>query len=67
MHNNIFYSECVPRISGTSRIVVGSLVRDGVLTPEQAAEPIIDILLSPPNKQHPMGQLLQYGKILPWL
>ena len=39
----------------------------GALTPEQAASPIIDMLLSPPDKRHPTGQLLQHGKMLPWL
>ena len=36
-------------------------------TPEQAASPIVDLLLAPPNSEGPSGQLIQFGKVLPWL
>ena len=39
----------------------------GALTPDQAAAPIVDILLLPPGARQPSGQLVQYGKVLPWL
>lgn len=35
-------------------------------TPEQAAAPIVELLLTPPDADCPNGQLIQFGKILPW-
>ena len=31
------------------------------------AAPIVDLLLSPPGTPGPAGELLQFGKTLPWL
>ncbi len=39
----------------------------GALTTDQAAAPIVDLLLRPPRTRHPTGELLQFGKVLPWL
>lgn len=39
----------------------------GAMKLEQAAAPIVDLLLSPPGTREPSGQLAQFGKILPWL
>ena len=39
----------------------------GALTPEQAAVPVVELLLSPPGTAEPSGELLQFGKVLPWL
>ena len=36
-------------------------------SPEQAAEVILDLLLHPERFGSPQGELLQFGKILPWL
>ncbi|MEM7023398.1 MAG: SDR family NAD(P)-dependent oxidoreductase [Pseudomonadota bacterium] len=36
-------------------------------TPEQAAAPIVDLLLTPPGQESPSGQLIRFGKVLPWL
>ena len=37
------------------------------LSPDQAVVPIVDLLLLPKGAQAPNGQLVQHGKILPWL
>ena len=39
----------------------------GALSPDEAAKPIVDLLLSPPGAEGPNGQLVQYGKLLPWV
>ena len=36
-------------------------------TPKQAASPIVDLLLAPPISESLTGQLIQFGKVLPWL
>lgn len=36
-------------------------------TPDQAASPIVDLLLTAPGVLQPTGQLVQFGKVLPWL
>ena len=35
-------------------------------TPDEAAAPIIQVLLAPPDEAHPNGQLIRFGKTLPW-
>ena len=39
----------------------------GALAPDEAAKPIVDLLLAPTHETRPSGQLVQYGKTLPWL
>jgi len=39
----------------------------GAQSPEEAAVPIVDLLLLPPGTHQPAGQLVQFGKVLPWL
>ncbi len=39
----------------------------GALSTEEGAKPIVDLLLSPPGTDQPSGQLVQFGKVLPWL
>lgn len=39
----------------------------GELSPDEAAKPIIDLLLTPEGSDAPNGQLVQYGKVLPWV
>ncbi len=39
----------------------------GALSTDEAAKPIVDLLLSPPGTREPSGQLVQFGKVLPWL
>ena len=38
----------------------------GALTPDQAAMPIVDLLLLPPGTRQPSGQLVRYGEVLAW-
>ena len=36
-------------------------------SPDEAAAPICDLLLTPPDADGPNGQLIQFGKVLPWI
>lgn len=36
-------------------------------TPDQAAAPVVDLLLAPPGTPQPTGQLVRFGKVMPWL
>jgi len=38
----------------------------GAQTPDQAAVPIVDLLLVPPDTRQPNGQLVQHGNVLSW-
>ena len=35
-------------------------------TPEQAAAPIVELLLTAPDRTEPAGELVQFGKVLAW-
>ena len=39
----------------------------GAQTPDRAASPIVDLLLTAPGALQPTGQLVRFGKVLPWL
>lgn len=39
----------------------------GALAPDEAAKPIVDLLLASIHENQTSGQLVQFGKILPWL
>lgn len=39
----------------------------GAQTPDQAASPIVDLLFTAPGVLQSTGQLVQFGKALPWL
>ncbi|MEM8972772.1 MAG: SDR family NAD(P)-dependent oxidoreductase [Pseudomonadota bacterium] len=39
----------------------------GALSTDEAAVSIVDLLLMPERATEPSGQLVQYGKVLPWL
>ena len=39
----------------------------GAISPDEAAKAIVDLLLAPTDSETPNGQLLQFGKVLPWV
>ncbi|MBD0864694.1 MAG: SDR family NAD(P)-dependent oxidoreductase [Rhodobacteraceae bacterium] len=39
----------------------------GALSTDDAAVPIVDLLLTPEDMSGPNGKLIQYGKVLPWV
>ena len=36
-------------------------------SPDEAAVPVVDLLLSPPGTKTPNGQLVRFGNIMPWV
>jgi len=37
------------------------------ISPDDAAMPLVDLLLTEVGKSEPNGELVQYGNVLPWL
>ncbi|MBO9451153.1 SDR family NAD(P)-dependent oxidoreductase [Tropicibacter sp. R16_0] len=40
---------------------------ENAMSPDEGAAPIIDLLLAPANASQPSGQLVRFGRVLPWM